>query len=133
MSQDVLPFFDSDKQATAHAILLSGKSRKDVAHALWSHKTVDRALSDLNVALNENRDEQLSSDEHAFIANYTGQYCWLHYACYRCSHSRPHLETPAEQVAEAQAAVFSEARAIVGRLNALLSLEPKLQKKARAA
>lgn len=102
MSQQVLPFFDSDKAATKFAIQASGKAVKEVAAALWPNKTVERAQTDLLNALNDNRESQLSSEEHCFIANFCGQYDWLHYVAHRCSHSRPVRQTPAERSAQVQ-------------------------------
>lgn len=106
VNQQALPFFESDKAATKYAIQQSGKSPKDVAHALWPNKTVERAQTDLLNALNENRESQLSTDEHIFIANLCGQYDWLYFACHRCSHSRPVAQTPDEQKAQVEAAIL---------------------------
>lgn len=104
-----MPFFESDKAATKYAIQASGKTNKQVASSLWPEKTVERAQTDLNNALNDNRDEQLSSDEHAFIANLCGQYDWLYYHAHKCRHSRPVLQTPEEVAAQVQEQLFQKA------------------------
>lgn len=127
MTQQAMPFFESDKAATKYAIQASGKSIKDVAHHIWNGKTIERAQTDLLNALNENRETQLSTDEHMAIARYTGCYDWLYYVCHRCSHSRPVPVTPAEQAAELQAALFAKAdelRAVLGQIE---QLKPRLR------
>lgn len=106
MSQQAMPFFESDKAATKYAIQASGKTPKEVAAALWPNKTVERAQTDLLNALNENRDSQLSTDEHIFIANYCGQFDWLYFSCHRCCHSRPVAQTPEDRKAQVEAAIL---------------------------
>lgn len=127
MTQQALPFFESDKAATKYAIQASGKSVKGVAHALWPNKTMERAQTDLLTALNENRTEQLSTDEHIFIAEYCQQFDWLFYACHRCGHARPAAVTPSEQAAELQAALFSKTDELRALLNQVDLLKPKLR------
>lgn len=129
MTQQSMPFFESDKAATKYAIQASGKSMKDVGHALWPNKTMERAQTDLLSALNENRAEQLSTDEHIFIAVYVGQFEWLHYACHRAMHSRPSPVSPSEQAAELQQALFDTA----GQMRALLDRVDALKPRLRAA
>lgn len=109
MNQQAMPFFDSDKAATRYAMSSSGKEPKEIAHALWPTKTVPRATTDLLNALNDGREEQLSSDEHAFIANYCKSYEWLYYHCHKLTHSRPVLQTPGEVQAQLQAALLEKA------------------------
>lgn len=127
MTQQAMPFFDSDKAATKYAIQASGKAPKDVARVIWPSKTIERAQTDLLNALNENRETQLSTDEHMAIAQYTGQYDWLYYVCHRCSHSRPVPVTPTEQAAELQAALFSKAEELERILAQVVLLKPKLR------
>lgn len=125
MTQQVLPFFDSDKAATKYAMQASGKTPKQVATALWPNKTVERAQTDLNNALNDNRGEQLSSDEHAFIANFCGRYDWLYYQAHKCRHSRPVLQTPEEISAQVQEALFQKAEEIEALLRQIRSMNPR--------
>ena len=90
-SQDhAMPWFESSEEATKHAIQVSGKPIKSVAAALWPDKSPTRAYTDLANALNENRSERLTADQHVFIANHCGQYDWLYFVADQCSHSRPH-------------------------------------------
>jgi hypothetical protein len=125
MNQQAMPWFDSDKAATKYAIQNSGKEPKDVAHALWPHKTVPRATTDLLNALNENREEQLSSDEHAFIANYCRSFEWLYYHCHKLMHSRPLLQTPAEVTAQLQATLLDKADELEGLLKQIRGVASK--------
>lgn len=114
MSQQDLPFFESDKAATKYAIQAAGKTIKEVGHALWPNKTVERAATDLNAALNENRTEQLSTDEHAFVANFCGRFDWLYYASHQCSHSRPEPIAPEDMRAKLQRDVISAVQHLDG-------------------
>ena len=127
MSQQTLPFFDSDKAATKYAIQASGKSTKQVAAALWPNKTMERAQTDLNNALNDNRGEQLSSDEHSFIANFCQQYDWLYYQSHKCRHSRPVLQTPEEVAAQVQEALFAKADELEALLRQIRAVNPRLR------
>lgn len=129
MTQAALPFFESDKAATKYAVQASGRAIKEVAAALWPNKTVERAQTDLLNALNENRESQLSTDEHIFIASYTGRYDWLYYACHRCQHSRPYQQTTDEIQAQLTAALFQKADELESVLRQVQQLRPK----ARAA
>lgn len=131
--QSALPFFESDKAATKYAVQASGKTVKDVAHAIWPNKSIERAQTDLLNALNENRETQLSTDEHMAVARYCGQYDWLYYVCHRCSHSRPVPVTPADQAAELQAALFSKADELRAVLSQIEALKPRLSGVSRAA
>jgi hypothetical protein len=90
---------------------------KDVAHAIWSTKSIERAQTDLLNALNDNRNEQLSTDEHMAIARYTGHFDWLYYVCHRCNHSRPVPITPEERAAELQERVMR----LIGELKPVLA------------
>ena len=97
-----MPFFDCAEEATKEAIRKSGKPMKDVGKALWPDKSVEAAATAIRNALNENRDERLTSDQHMFIANYTGHYDWLHYCSHGCSHSRPEPVAPEDTRAKLQ-------------------------------
>ena len=127
MSQQSMPFFDSDKAATKYAIQASGKTMKDVGHALWPNKSIERAQTDLLNALNDGRAEQLSSDEHAFIANYTGQDEWVRYVCLKTSHDAPRRVTPSEQAAALQEALFTKAGELRSLLDQVDALRPRLK------
>lgn len=128
MSQRALPFFESDKAATKYAIQASGKTPKEVAAHIWPNKTVERAQTDLLNALNENRESQLSTDEHIAIANFTGQYDWLYFACHRCAHSQPTAQTPEDQKAQVEAAILET----VDRFEVLVRQFKQLTPKGRA-
>ncbi len=130
MNQQALPFFESDKAATKYAIQASGKTVKEVAHALWPEKSVERAATDLNAALNDNRDEQLSTDEHAFIANLCGQFDWLYYIAHRCSHSRPVAQTPEDQKAQVEAAILETADRLEALMKSFRAIAPKSRARA---
>lgn len=132
MTQQSLPFFESDKAATKYAIQSSGKTPKAVAHALWPNKTVDRAQTDLLNALNDGRDEQLSTDEHIFVATYCGQFDWLFYVCHRCAHSRPVAQSPEEVSAQLQAALFQKADELDSVIQQIRQMRPKPQMRAVA-
>lgn len=122
-----LPFHESAEAATKHAIAASGKTVKQVGAALWPDKSADAARTALSNALNENRDERLTADQHIFIANFCGQYDWLYYAAHQCSHARPAQETPQARAAEVQAALFAKAAELRSLLNQIEALEPKLR------
>lgn len=98
MTQESMPFFDSAEEATRHAILVSGKNPKSVGAALWPDKTAEAARTALMNALNPNRDERLTADQHLFVANFCSQYDYVYYVCHRCNHSRPKLQTPEDQL-----------------------------------
>lgn len=128
MNQQAMPFFESDKAATKYAIQASGRSPKEVASALWPNKTVERAQTDLLNALNENRESQLSTDEHIFIAKFCQQFDWLFFACHRCGHSRPMAQTPEDQQAQIQAAILETAdrfEALMKRFRELPGVRPR--------
>lgn len=97
-----LPWFESSEAATKHAIQASGKNMKAVACALWPDKSQARAQSDLLNALNENRSERLTADQHIYIANFCGQYDWLYFVADQCSHSRPHAVAREDRKARLQ-------------------------------
>lgn len=127
MTAESFPFFDSSEAATRHAIEASGRDPKDVAHALWPDKNVAAARTALLNALNENRPERLTADQHAFVARYCQRYDWLYYVCYQLSHSRPVPQTAADQAAQIQTALFSKAEEMRGLLNQIELLKPKLR------
>lgn len=115
MSQHAMPFFDSAEEATKEAIRKSGKPMKDVAKALWPEKSIEAGATALRNALNENRDERLTADQHLFIANYLSEFDWLYYAAHRCGHSQPVPIEPEDQHARLQRE-FCEAVAKLGHL-----------------
>jgi hypothetical protein len=127
MSQEAFPFFESSEAATKHAIQASGREIKEVARALWPDKTVDAARTALSNALNENRSERLTADQHIFIAQFTGRFEWLHYACHQLSHTRPVPVTPAEQAAALQAALFEKSGELRALLDQVDALKPRLR------
>ena len=107
--QDVMPFFESAEAATRHAIEASGKDPKEVASALFPDKTVSAARTLLLNALNENRAERLTADQHIFVANTCKQYHWLYFAAFKCGHTRPEQITPEARTAKLQSALFARA------------------------
>ena len=121
-----MPFFESAEAATKHAIQSSGKTMKEVAGKLFPGKTITAAQTHLLNCLNENRDEKLTSDEHIAIANYCRVYDWLYYAAMQCSHSRPVAQTPSDQAAALQSALFSKTDELRGLLAQIDLLKPKL-------
>lgn len=126
MNQQVMPFFESAEAATKHAIQVSGKTVKQVAAMLWPGKTVDAAQTRLANCLNESREEKLTADEHCRIADCCDSYEFLYYLCHRLNHSRPVQQTPTEQAAQLQAALFSKTDELRGLLAAIDLLKPKL-------
>ena len=126
MTQHALPFFDSSEAATKYAIEASGKDPKDVAHALWPDKSPAAARTALLNALNENRAERLTADQHVFIANYCRRYDWLYFVAMQCSHSRPEHITPAEVAARLQQQLFAKTDELRGLLSQIEALKPKL-------
>ncbi|MEN8821966.1 MAG: hypothetical protein ABF271_12775 [Abyssibacter sp.] len=131
MSSHSMPFFDSAEAATLHAIQASGKDPKQIAAALWPDKSVPAARTALLNALNENRAERLTADQHMFVANFCGQYDWLYYASHKCRHSRPHQLTPEAETARINQALQEKARELRGLLDAIDGLNT--QKPAPAA
>lgn len=127
MSNESFPFFESSEAATRHAIEASGRDMKDVAHALWPDRNPLAARTLLLNALNENRAERLTADQHAHVARICGRYDWLYYVCYQLGHSRPVPQTPADQAAEIQHALFKKAEEMRGLLNQIEQLKPKLR------
>lgn len=127
MSQENFPFFESSEAATKHAIQSSGREIKDVAKALWPDKSVDAARTALSNALNENRSERLTADQHLFVAKYIGRFEWLYYVCHQCSHTRPVPVTPAEQAAALQSALFEKSGELRALLDQVEALKPKLR------
>lgn len=130
MSQQEMPFFESAEAATKHAIQVSGKTVKQVAAMLWPGKTVDAAQTRLANCLNDAREEKLTADEHACIAEYCERYDFLHYLAHRLNHTQPALQTPVEQAAQLQAALFSKTDELRGLLAQIDALKPKLPRAA---
>lgn len=120
-----MPWFDSAEAATKHAIQASGKNPKDVGNALWPDKTAAAAQTALLNALNENRNERLTADQHIFIANYCGRFDWLYYSAMQCNHSRPNPVTPEAKSAELQAEIVKA----FGQMKGLISQFESLQQK----
>ena len=128
MSQESMPFFDSAEAATKHAIHSSGRNPKDVGSALFPDKTPDAARTALLNALNENRSERLTADQHIFIANYCQRFDWLYYCAHQCSHARPEQVTPEAKAAHIQAALVEtvgQMKSLIGQFEALQ--QPKLR------
>lgn len=101
-SQHAMPFYESAEDATQHAIRSSGKAPKAIASALWPSLAQASAYARLMNALNPDKAEKLTADEHAFIAEFCGQFDFLHYLAHRLSHSRPEPVAPEDQHARLQ-------------------------------
>lgn len=129
MSESASPVFDSAEAATKHAIHASGHSVKAVASALWPDRSPAAAHTALLNALNENRAERLTFDQHLFVANFCHRFDLLHYAATRCNHTPPQPCTPAQQVAQIQAAICNQS----DQLRALLTQLDLLRSKADVA
>lgn len=127
VAQEDFPFFESGEAATKHAIQASGRKFKEIGAALWPSKTPERAGVDLANALNEQRDERLTTEQHIFIARFVNRYDWLYYACQQLSHERPALQTPAEEAQRLQEALFSKTDELRALLNQVDALKPKLR------
>jgi len=108
--QETLGFYESSEEATKAAIQLSGRTPKDVGLMLWPEKSPTAAQTALLNALNENRSERLTADQHIAVANYTGRFDWLYFAAMQCSHARPQRVTPEAKAAEQQAAFIRMAK-----------------------
>lgn len=132
MSSHSMPFFDSAEAATLHAIQASEKDPKQIASALWPDKSVPAARTALLNALNENRAERLTADQHMFVANYCGQYDWLYYASHKCRHSRPHQLTPEAETARINQALQDKARELRGLLDAIDSINAQVPERPSA-
>jgi len=115
MSQHAMPFFESAEDATQHAIRSSGKAPKAIASALWPSLIQASAYARLMNALNPDKAEKLTADEHAFIAEFCGQYDFLQYLAHRLSHSQPVPVAPEDQHARLQRE-FVEAVSRLGQL-----------------
>ncbi len=109
MSQESMPFFDSAEEATRTAIQMSGQNYKTVGLIVWPQKSADAASSALRNALNENREERLTADQHLLIANNLQRFEFLHYCAHKCGHSRPEQITPEERKAQFEAAFMQTA------------------------
>jgi hypothetical protein len=124
VNQEVYPFYSTAEEATHHAILASGKNPKQVGCALYPDKTPEAAATALRNALNPNRDERLTADQHIFIANYVQRFDYVYYVAHRCNHSRPKHETPAEKAAELQEILFQKAEELTRVLEQVNKLRP---------
>lgn len=127
MNQEPLPFFETAEAATKHAIATSGMPPKAVAHRVFPDKTPDAAYTLLMNALNENRNERLTADQHILVANITKRFYWLYYAAMRCQHSQPQLITPAAQQARLQETLFAKADELQVVLQQISDLKASLQ------
>lgn len=112
MTQQALPIYETGEEATKAAILNSGKTMQQVGHALWPERSVEAAATLLRNALNPNRDERLTSDQHLFVANFTGDYSWLYYCAHRCGHSQPVPVAPEDEQARLQREFVDAVRAL---------------------
>lgn len=109
MSQEVMPFFDSAKSATKHALQAAGVNFKTAGAWLWPEKDIGRAEADLRNALNDNRNEELDTEQHILLAKKLKRYDYVHYICHKTSHARPSLITPEERAAVVQEALVATA------------------------
>ena len=132
MNQQSMPFFDSAEAATKHAIQSSGKSIKQVAAHLWPGKTLDAAQTRLANCLNDSRDEKLTADEHAAVAEFCDSYEWLYYIAHRLNHSRPVQQTPEEKASQVQAAIVQTANQMRALLNQFDALQQPVKLRAVA-
>jgi hypothetical protein len=101
MSQ--LPFcsmFDSAEEATSAAIVRSGKEFKEVAHAIFPALNPASAYARLKAALNPEKPEKLTADEHLLIANFCNEYDYLYYCASKCHHSTPQPVAAGDEQAE---------------------------------
>jgi hypothetical protein len=110
--QEALPFFETAKAATKRALEDAGVNFKTAGAWLWPEKDVERAATDLRAALNENRNEELDTEQHILLAIRTQRYHYVHYVCHRTSHGQPPLVTPEEQKAVVQAEVVAVLRSL---------------------
>lgn len=110
--QEVLPFFETAKAATKRALEDAGVNFKTAGRWLWPEKDVERAATDLRSALNDNRPKDLDTEQHILLANKTQRFHYLHYICFKTSHSSPQLVTPEEQKAAVQAELVDTLRAL---------------------
>lgn len=127
MTQETMPFFDSAEEATTHAIHASGQTFKQVGCAVYPEKTAEAAATALRNALNPNRDERLTFDQHLLIARHCNHYAVLRYACFKTSHSQPVIQTPTEEAARLQQQLFTVADQFKSLLAQVETLKPRLQ------
>ncbi len=120
--QAEMPFFESAEDATYTAILASRKTIKEVAVGLWPHLCMDSAYARLKGALSAERPEKLAADEHLFIANFCGQWHFLHYVENQCHHSGTRKVEPADELATLQEAILKGQRELTQSLNRFNSL-----------
>lgn len=98
--QSEMPWFETAEDATTSAIQHSGKAFKEVAHALWPSMKMDSAYARLKGALNSERPEKLTADEHLFIANHCERYHFTAYVCAQTHHSQPDPIEPVDEAME---------------------------------
>lgn len=122
MSHDYLCRFESSEEATKFAISSSGKTLKEVACALWPEKSAAAAHTALTAALNDNRPERLTADQHVLIANYCDQYHWLAYVACRTGHDAPRKTTREVQLAAVAQQIKAQARDLRALLSSLESM-----------
>lgn len=115
--QAEMPFFESAENATYSAILASRKPLKEVALALWPSMKMDSAYARLKGALNEDRPEKLTADEHVFIANHCQQYHFLHYIEHQCHHAGTQAVAPEDELANLQHDIVKGQHALTQALN----------------
>lgn len=99
MDQLTFPLYDSAEEATQAAIVRSVKEFKEVAHAVFPSLAPPTAYARLKAALNPEKPEKLTADEHALIARFTGQFDFLYYLAHALSHSRPSPVSPEDEAA----------------------------------
>jgi hypothetical protein len=121
-TQAEMPFFESAEDATHSAIIASRKPLKEVALSLWPSMKMDSAYARLRGALNHDRPEKLSADEHIFIANHCEQYHFLHYIENQCHHAGSQRVTPADELAHLQQDILKGQQALTQAMNRYAAL-----------
>lgn len=132
MTQEAMPFFDSAEDATRYAVQASGKSPKAVAAALWPSLKADSAYARFMNALNPEKPEKLTADEHAFVAEFCQRFEFLYFMAHRLGHSRPVLQLPENQIAELQDALFAKGDELKSILAQIALIKPKLNRRPQA-
>lgn len=95
--QAQMPWFETAEEATQNAIQHSAKNPKEVAHYLWPGLKMDSAYARLMGAMNPDRPEKLSADEHIAIAEFTGRADFLYYVAVTLRHTQPEPQKPADE------------------------------------